>query len=59
MRKEKHLLEGDVIARGLQKFEVQNHARWLIGCKNRLTSAFMENLLNSRNTKKSHTHGAK
>ena len=38
-----------MIARGLQRLDAQDHARWRLGCENPLTPAFEKNLLGSRN----------
>ena len=52
------VLECDMIARGLPRLDAQDHERWQLGFKNRLTPACGKHLLGSRNRRK-HIPGAK
>ena len=57
-KKRKEMLKCDMIARGLQRLDAQDHERWQLGSKNRLTHASGKHLLGSRNRRK-HISGAK
>ena len=54
----KEVLESDLTARGLQRWDAQDRERWRLGCKNQLTPACWKPLPGSRNRRK-HIPGAK
>ena len=54
----KEVLECDMIGRALQRWDAQDRERWQLGCKNQLTPACGEPLLDSKNRRK-HIPGAK
>ena len=47
----KEVQECDMIARSLQRLDVQDRERWQLGCENRLTPACEEHLLSTQNRK--------